>query len=156
MFALLPVTLGVGTAVLWLRSLNWPRRIDQAGLMLRNHRRVDWRSIKRIGVSRSLYDDRVSQIRIHHDGGVSRIPVRGLQDGEKVVTTILAMFEQTSRGRVPATSAQAEAVLRGDRNPGTIPDKAPVTMATASTPDHQRAQIEGPMQEIRLKWSAKI
>jgi hypothetical protein len=66
------------------------------------------------------------------------------------------MFEQTSRGRVPATSAQAEAVLRGDRNPGTIPDKAPVTMATASTPDHQRAQIEGPMQEIRLKWSAKI
>lgn len=79
-----------------------------------------------------------------------------MQDGEKVVTTILAMFEQTSRGRVPATSAQAEAVLRGDRNPGTIPDKAPVTMATASTPDHQRAQIEGPMQEIRLKWSAKI
>jgi hypothetical protein len=141
MFALLPVTFGVGTAVLWLRSSSWPLRIDPAGLILRNHRRIDWRSIKRIGVSRSLRDDRVSQIRIHHDGGVSKIPMRRLQDGEKVATAIVAMFEQTSRGRVPERSTQARpapADLPGERNRGAVSAKALLPTGDGTRPSAGR------------------
>ena len=40
MYALAPVTLGLGTAVLWLRSLNWPLGLYVEGLELRCGRRV--------------------------------------------------------------------------------------------------------------------
>ena len=99
MLALLPATLGVGTAALWLRSLSWPLRIDAAGVTLRHHRRVDWKSITKIGVSRSYVDGHVAQLRIHHDGVVNKIPLHDLLEGEKVARTILAMFEQAHRPR---------------------------------------------------------
>jgi hypothetical protein len=108
MFALFPTTLGLGSAALWLRSLSWPLRIDATGLTLRHHRRVDWRAIKRIGVSRSYLDGHVSQLRIHHDGGVSKVPLHDLQDGEKVARTILDMFQQTHRVRALEQRVDAE------------------------------------------------
>jgi hypothetical protein len=33
MLVLFPATLGLGTAVLWLRSLSWPLGLDEAGIM---------------------------------------------------------------------------------------------------------------------------
>src|SRR5262249_51713423 len=36
MLVLFPVTLGLGTPVLWLRSLNWPLSIDEMGITLRH------------------------------------------------------------------------------------------------------------------------
>src|SRR6516164_4175653 len=97
MLILFPVTLGLGTAVLWLRSLNWPLSIDEMGVTLRHRRRIEWNSIRKIGLSRSYLDGRVSQIRIHHAGGVCKIPVHDLEDGQLVARTILAMFEQFER-----------------------------------------------------------
>ena len=94
MLVLFPVTLGLGTAVLWLRSLNLPLSIDEMGITLRHRRRVEWDSIRKIGLSRSYLDGRVSQIRIHHAGGICKIPVRALEDGQEVAKTIIAMFEQ--------------------------------------------------------------
>jgi hypothetical protein len=100
MFALFPTTLGVGTAALWLRSLSWPLRIDAAGLTLRHRRRVDWQSVRKIGVSRSYLDGHVGEMRIHHDRGICKIPLQGLKDGEEVAETILSMFKQVDRARV--------------------------------------------------------
>ena len=100
MLALFPATLGLGTAVLWLRSLSWPLSIDEAGIMLRHRRRVEWASIRKIGLSRSYLDGRVAQVRIHHAGGICKIPMHSLEDGQLVARTILAMFEQVKRARV--------------------------------------------------------
>src|SRR5947209_6580488 len=99
MLALFPTTLGLGTALLWLRSLSWPLSIDEAGLTLRHRGRVGWGSIRKIGLSRSYLDGRVSEIRIHHAGGICRVPMHGLQDGQLVARTIVAMFEQAKRAR---------------------------------------------------------
>jgi hypothetical protein len=98
MFALLPATLGLGTAVLWARSLRWPRSIDGDGLTL-GYRKVPWRSIERIGVWRDYCHGEVSQIDIHHDGSVDKVPVRSLQDGQMIASTILALFKETRRSR---------------------------------------------------------
>ena len=98
MVALLPSTLGLGTAVLWLHSMHWPLDIDPAGLTLRSRRRVAWRSIRRIGVSRSYLDGHISEMRIHHDGGVSKIPINSLENGDRVARIILAMFARIDRG----------------------------------------------------------
>ena len=86
MLALFPATLGLGTAVLWLRSLSWPLSIDEAGIMLRHRRRVEWASIRKIGLSRSYLDGRVAQVRIHHSGGICKIPMHGLEDGQLVAS----------------------------------------------------------------------
>jgi hypothetical protein len=95
MFALLPSTLGLGSAALWLHSLNWPLTVDEAGLTLRNRRQMGWVSVEKIGLSRSYLDGHVSQLRIHFDdGGVSKIPVRALHDGQTVVKTILTNFKR--------------------------------------------------------------
>jgi hypothetical protein len=98
MLALLPTTLGVGTAALWLRSLSWPLSIDADGLTLRYHRKLRWSSMRKIGVSRSYLDGHVGEIRIHHRGGVRRIPLRGLRDGERIAEMIITLFKQTRRG----------------------------------------------------------
>ena len=102
MFALLPATLGLGTAILWARSLRWPCRIDADGMTLRYRRRVLWKSIEKINVGRDYRDGHVSQIDIHHHGGVEKIPMRALRDGQSIATTILATFKQVRRAR-PAT-----------------------------------------------------
>jgi hypothetical protein len=93
MLLLLPVTLGLGTLVLWLRSLKWPRRIDDCGITLRCRYRLDWGSIKRIGLSRSYVDGHCAEIRIHHAWGTSKVPVDDLQDGETVVQVMVEKFE---------------------------------------------------------------
>jgi hypothetical protein len=117
MLALFPATLGLGTAVLWLRSLSWPLSIDEAGIMLRHRRRVEWASIRKIGLSRSYLDGRVAQVRIHHSGGICKIPMHGLEDGQLVARTILAMFEQVKRARVSQNPARTEPTL-GQENVG--------------------------------------
>jgi hypothetical protein len=100
MFVLLPSTLGLGSAALWLHSMNWPVEFDDAGLTLRNRRQVSWSAIRKIGVSRSYRDGHVSQIRIHYFDGVSKIPVRALHDGQTVVRAILTKFADVDRARV--------------------------------------------------------
>lgn len=98
LLALLPTTLGVGTLLLWLRSLNWPQSIDAGGITLRYRRyprRVPWHSIRNICVSCSYLDGHVKEMRLHYADGTSKIPVDSLQGGQEVVRTILAMFEQT-------------------------------------------------------------
>jgi hypothetical protein len=99
MLVLFPSTLGLGSAALWLHSMNWPLELDEAGLTFRNHRHVNWASIRKIGVSRSYRDGHVCQIRIHYGDGVSKIPVHALQDGQTVVRAILTMFARTDRAR---------------------------------------------------------
>jgi hypothetical protein len=114
MLALLPSTLGLGSAVLWLRSLNWPLDLDEEGLTLRNLRQVNWHSITKIGVSRGYLDGHVSEIRVHYDGGVSKIPAHALKDGQMVIGTILAMFEQTDRARAHRAAPSVAEVPRRD------------------------------------------
>jgi hypothetical protein len=99
MWALLPATLGVGTAALWGRSLSWPRSVDSDALTLRSFRRVQWEAIRRVTVQRDYLGGQVSRIDIHYPGGSSRIPVRALRDGESVAAAILAKFKQTRRTR---------------------------------------------------------
>jgi hypothetical protein len=111
MLALLPATLGVGTAALWFRARNWPLDVDEVGLRLRSQRHVSWSSINKIGVSRSYLDGHVSLMCIHHACGVSKVPVRGLKDGQEVVKTILATFERIKGSR----SANGDAVAKRAR-----------------------------------------
>jgi hypothetical protein len=107
MVALFPMTLGLGTAVFWVRSLNWPLIVDETGLTLRSHRRVEWHSVRAIGLSRSYLDGHVSHLRIHHEQGTSVIPVCALRDGEAVARTIVAMFKRTNRGSPPKERLEA-------------------------------------------------
>jgi hypothetical protein len=127
--ALLPATLGVGTAALWLRSLGWPLRIDATGVTLRHHRRVDWHSITRIGVSRSYVDGHVAQLRIHHDGVVNKIPLHDLLEGEKVARAIINMFERAHppRARKRSASGTWGGLRRSERRrvPGAIKEEWP-------------------------------
>ena len=99
MFVLFPSTLGLGSVALWLRSMNWPLELDKSGLTLRNRRQVSWAAIRKIGISRNYRDGHVCQIRIHYGDGVSKIPVHALQDGQRVVRTILTMFAKADRTR---------------------------------------------------------
>ena len=101
MFALLPTTLGVGTAVLWTLSLRWPRSIDAHGLTLGDRRKVPWQSIERIGVWRDYCGRDVSRIDIHHGGSVERVPVRWLRDGQMIASMILALFKERRHGERP-------------------------------------------------------
>jgi hypothetical protein len=67
------------------------------------------------------------------------------------------MFEQTSRGRVPERSTQAQpapADLPGERDRGVVSAKALLT--TAPAPDRRREEIEGPTHETTFRQSAKI
>jgi hypothetical protein len=98
MLALFPTTFGLGTGFLWFRSSHWPMEVNEKGLTLRNRSRWDWRSIRKISVSRSDLDGHFSRIRIHHDGGrVVTIPTNGLRDGQRVVKTVLMAFKGTRR-----------------------------------------------------------
>ena len=94
MLVLFPTTLGFGTVLLWMRSLRWPLQIDEGGLTLRCLSRVEWRSIRRIGVTRSYLDGHISQLRIHDGRGRFSIPVHDLRDGQNVARTILTQYER--------------------------------------------------------------
>ena len=94
MLVLFPATAGLGTVALWLRSMNWPLRIDEQGVVLRHHGRVNWHSVTKLGLSRSYVDGRCSQIRIHYGWGTSKVPVDALEDGQAVVRAIVTFFEQ--------------------------------------------------------------
>ncbi len=120
MWLLLPTTLGVGTAVLWLRSLTWPHSIDTEALVLRSRRKVPWGAIRAISVQRHYGDDRASRIDISYRGGRCKFPVRALQDGDGVVAAILAMFKQTRRTRTGNSSVAPETGASGYDNPGQI------------------------------------
>ena len=99
MFALFPATLGLGTLALWIRSLPWPLRVDSEGLTLRYHRRIPWNAVKKISVWRDYCDGHVSRMDIHHSLGTSKIPVRGLADGDNVARVILATFKQARHAK---------------------------------------------------------
>jgi len=99
MLALFPVTLGLGTIALWVRSLNWPSEVDAAGLTLRRRCKVPWTSVKTVGVYRDYIDGCICRMEIHHRRGTSRIPIGVLRDGERVADAILAMFKETLRAR---------------------------------------------------------
>jgi hypothetical protein len=124
MFALLPTTLGVGTAALWWRSLNWPLRVEADGLTLRHHRKLPWTSISRIGVSRSYLDGHVCEMRIHHHGCVAKVSVRGLRDGEEVAGAILTMFKETRGTRPNADPACRPRALADQHHAGRTHERA--------------------------------
>jgi hypothetical protein len=139
MFVLLPSTLGLGSAALWLHSLHWPLELDEAGLTLRNRRQVSWDAIRKIGVSRSYRDGHVCQIRIHHDDGVSKIPVHALQDGQTVVRAILTMFANVDRERALKVGPKGAEfpernVIKVTREFATLPNsRAPVPPKTSQS-----------------------
>ena len=112
MLALVPATLGLGTVVLWLMSLGWPRGIDEKGLTLRDNRRVGWDAIRKIRVRRCYLDDHISHVRIHHDRGVAELRLDRLQNGQDVARVILAMFEHVNRTRSAQCRRQEGAVGR--------------------------------------------
>jgi hypothetical protein len=139
MFVLLPSTLGLGSAALWLHSLNWPLELDEAGLTLRNHRQVSWSAIRKIGVSRSYRDGHVCQIRIHYGDSVSKIPVHALEHGQTVVRAILTMFANADRARAlhgaPKGAEFPEPnVIKMTREFATLPNsRAPVPPKTSQS-----------------------
>jgi hypothetical protein len=140
MLALVPLSLGLGTAFLWLRSLDWPLDVNDEGLIFRNHRQVMWSSITKIGVSRHYRDGHVSEIRIHSDAGINRIPAYVLRDGQKVVSIILAMFEEADRAR---SHNKRRLEVEGSRNSLIKTDagmlRCPPKLGERSNPENSRA-----------------
>jgi hypothetical protein len=117
MCLLLPSTLGVGTARLWARSLNWPCSIDSEALTLRSRRQVRWEAIRTIAVRRDYVDGHVSRIDIHYPGGSCEIPVHALRDGESIAATILAMFKAARHARPPKSLVSAGVEARDTPKP---------------------------------------
>jgi|HubBroStandDraft_6_1064221.scaffolds.fasta_scaffold959493_2 hypothetical protein len=99
MWALLRAPLGLGTDAGWLGNYGRRLRIDAVGVTLHRYSRIEWRSVRRVGVSRSYIDGHACQVSLHHEGGVSRIDVQSLPDGERIVQIILAMFKQAHRSQ---------------------------------------------------------
>jgi hypothetical protein len=141
MLALLPMTLGLGTAALWVRSLNWPLSVNESGITLRRHCRVEWRSIRKIRVSRSYLDGHASQICIHHNRGVSNIPVRNLRHGQLVVRTILDMFEASREARLVEYRSRARPTTRLAAGPILQMRTARTNLALASEFSQQNAEL---------------
>ena len=156
MLVLFPITLGIGTAVLWLLSLNWPLSIDEAGLTFRHRRCVKWDAVRKIGLSRSYLDGRVSQIRIHHDRGMCKIPVQRLEDGQQVARTIVAMFEQVKRSRVFKNLARTEATM-GRENIGSLSlmQVRRQSMAVGDFSQVNVSQVNSPQVDVNL-WGAEL
>jgi hypothetical protein len=137
MLALVPATLGLGTVVLWLMSLGWPRGIDEKGLTLRDNRRVGWDSIRKIRVRRCYLDDHISHVRIHHDRGVAEMRLDRLQNGQDVARVILAMFEHVNRTRSAQYRRQDGAAgreLGDDRAAGASKATAHASRTTKGSP----------------------
>ena len=88
MVALLPLTLGLGTLVLWVRASRWPRRLERDGVRLRNGRFVRWKEITRIGVTKREFDEETVNLDLYFADGSARVPVRHLQDGERIAAAV--------------------------------------------------------------------
>jgi hypothetical protein len=99
MWLLLPTTLGMGTALLWMFSLGWPRAIGTETLTLRGWRRIRWGEITAIKLRCDYMDGRITRIDVHHPRGRSRIAVNALLNGQVVATIILASFKRARRAR---------------------------------------------------------
>jgi hypothetical protein len=125
----LPTTVGAGTVIVWLRRSTWPRRVDQTGLVLRNHQRVAWGSVRKIGVARRYADDRITYLRIHHGRGVSHVPIDALENGENVAREILTMFaglrKERSNEYRPVSSRRFVPSLADEQIRGPV-DRAPM------------------------------
>lgn len=143
MLALLPTTLGIGTAILWLRSLNWPRGVDTDGFTLRFRRKVLWEAVDRISVQSDYYDTHVVRINIHHGSGVYRVPVRSLLDGDSIAKIIIAAFKQyhyTAKWRERADTAKVEGLDAATESAGwmrreSVPNNFAVTAVHAVAND---------------------
>ncbi len=98
MWVLLPLTLGVGTLVLWVMSLGWPRSLDRTALTLRSGKKISWCSIVRIGVLKAegLSSSRTVRLKIYHTGGVCWVPVQFLDDGESVASEVRRLHSQAN------------------------------------------------------------
>jgi len=140
MLLLLPTTLGLGTAALWLMSLKWPLRIDEEGLTLRDRRRIGWHSIRKISISRNYLDGRVSRIRIYHESGLARIRTDRLQHGQDVARIVLAMFAHFNRIR--DTQRQARAPSGESDANHARPTVAAEQQAAAAEAKSSRAQVD--------------
>jgi hypothetical protein len=94
MWLLAPLTLGLGTVVLWLLALRWPRRIDRSGLTLRSGRQVPWAAIKKISVLKDpgAGESRTIRLEIFYDRSIIRLPLRAIADGERVAAEIRSFF----------------------------------------------------------------
>jgi hypothetical protein len=97
MVALLPLTLGLGTLVLWARALRWPRRLERDGMRLRNGRFVRWKDITRIGVTKREFDEETVKLDLYFAGGSARVPLRYLQDGERTPPPCAAIIRGRAR-----------------------------------------------------------
>jgi hypothetical protein len=90
MWLLLPLTLGLGTVILWAWALRWPRQLTTRGIRLRGGQFVDWSDIKRLGVTEGQFDHETIQLDLYFNGGVARVPVRYLDNGEQAAAAIRA------------------------------------------------------------------
>jgi hypothetical protein len=145
MLMLFPSTLGIGALALWLRALNWPRRITLDGVILRNRRVIRWQSVKEVCVRRHCRDGHVSRIDIRYAEGSISIPIKPLQDGQSVARVLLSAFrEAISRERhsmaAPHTDGDQIVANRqlqsddrvGKHDPrGPLPDLGETTRAAA-------------------------
>jgi hypothetical protein len=112
MVALLPATFGIGTTALWVRSLRWPRTVDvRQGITLRYRRQLPWDAITKIRVVQSYLDGHVLRLEIHYRGGICKIPIHAIRDGENVARTIIASFRRKRRSASSVTTVASEAQL---------------------------------------------
>jgi hypothetical protein len=81
------------------------------------------RDLAGFGLSRSYLDGHVCEMRIHHHGSVSRIPVRGLRDGEEVAGAILTMFKRTRGSRPACRPRSADREQAGRPSPHGTPTR---------------------------------
>ena len=100
MWLLLPLTLGVGTMVLWAQARQWPRRIDRKGVQLRSGRYVPWSEINRIGVTKRQFDEELVRVDLYFDSGKAQVPAAKLQYGEKVGEAIRILVQRARRSMV--------------------------------------------------------
>jgi hypothetical protein len=122
MWLLLPTTLGLGTALLWMLALGWPREIEPETLTLRGRRSIRWREICAVKLRCNYMDGRITRIDVHYPRGRSRIAVNALQNGQVVAAIILASFKRARRAR---STDLALPILGGERHSAPFDTRGP-------------------------------
>jgi hypothetical protein len=94
MWLLAPLTLGVGTYLLWRTSQRWPRELSEQGMLLRDGSFVRWQDLRRILVVERRFDDTVLRIELFFRGGQLVLPVANFENGQDAAYMIRAAYRE--------------------------------------------------------------
>ena len=93
-------TLGVAPLIIWLKERNWPRRVDEQGLVTRGGRRIAWGEFTGMQkVYTRVQYARVGRYGLYSPQGTVALVTYRLVDGAQVLDYIWRRLPEAARGQ---------------------------------------------------------